>query len=120
MESDLYVCHPDPVRRGSGLPRLHVFPTLALRSCRDTVLPRGLWRMTEAARRSLTRASSVGVIRIKCEQDARLFSPVTGGVHSALNTGGMRSSQGMGRASNTCITEVRPLTLYAAHGQLSS
>ena len=33
----------------------------------NPVLPRGLWPMTEAIRRSPTRASSVGAACIKCE-----------------------------------------------------
>jgi hypothetical protein len=39
-----------PARGGMGIPRLHALSAPALRSCRDTTLPCGLWRMTKAVR----------------------------------------------------------------------
>jgi hypothetical protein len=75
-------------RGGPGVPRLHTFPASALCSGRDPVLARGMWRMAKAARHGPTRATSVGAIHIKCGQDARLFTQVTGVIklHAPTNS----------------------------------
>jgi hypothetical protein len=52
--------HGPLAREGLGLPRLHALPTTALHSSGDAVLPRGMWRLTKAAMRSLTESRLEG------------------------------------------------------------
>jgi hypothetical protein len=103
--------HRTPSKGRSVVPRLHVFLAPALYSGRDSVLACGLWCMAKATRRGPTRGSGVEATHIECGQDVRLSTPVTSGA---------RSPQGMGHASNPCITDARPLTLCAMHGRPSS
>jgi hypothetical protein len=65
--------------------------------------------MTEDGRHSLTRASGVGATHIKYGQEVHMFAPVIGCVHLALKAGGVCSPQGLGRASNPCVTEEKTI-----------
>lgn len=47
--------------------------------------------------------------RIKYRQEARMYAPVTAGVHPTLNTGGLCNPQGLGRASNPNVIEAKTI-----------
>jgi hypothetical protein len=72
------------------------------------------------AMRSQTRASSMGATRIKYGRDVCLFTPVVNSVRPTLKADGVRSPQGVGRASNSRVTEMRPLILCVVYGQHQS
>ena len=138
MVSDLYVCYTclrlwefrcrhmfGPLRTGPGpqqvpsgplarggleLPRLHALSITVLRPGGGAMLPHGPRCIAEAARHRLKRASDTGATRIQCELVARLFTPVADDMHPSLNTCGVCSPQGLGRANNLCVIETKTIS----------
>lgn len=73
------------------------------------MLPLGPRRIAKVVKHRLTQAFDTGVALIKYRQDSHLSTPGTCNVHPVLNTGGMCCLQGLGCASNPCITEAKTI-----------